>query len=176
MFQFAHEGQNCSSSNIYMKEEIAPGQLPPEIDNFSMMMLNNILTQFVEIDVDQKQAILKNIEKLDFGSMQYLGCIKISNKQTCVSILDKNQVDFMVASNFNKGRTLAVAHQSIFKDYLVKDKNWIIFLRNVILWLTKNKKSSKQKPIKILITASTYDPKIIKELARSSVFIELNCG
>jgi len=53
---------------------------------------------------------LKNIEKLDFGGKQYFGGIKISNQKTCVSIQGKDNVDFMVASKFNQGRTLAVAH------------------------------------------------------------------
>lgn len=45
----------------------------------------------------------------------------------------------MACTKYGDGRTVAFAHQSIFKEYLVKNKDWIILLRNIIRWIAKNK-------------------------------------
>lgn len=52
----------CSAGNNYgyILEQ------PPVITDFSAMILKDVLTQQIQLDQDQKEAIFKNIEKLDF--------------------------------------------------------------------------------------------------------------
>lgn len=45
----------------------------------------------------------------------------------------------MASAKFYEGRTLAFAHEDALGQFFVKDDNWIVFLRNVINWLTKNR-------------------------------------
>lgn len=80
----------------------------------------------------------------------------------------------MVSTNFYEGRVLTFAHSQIFKRFLVKDRNWTVFLGNVINWLTRSKPSSKEEPIKILMT--TFNPvvDICKALAKIPLFVEVS--
>ena len=80
----------------------------------------------------------------------------------------------MVSANFQKGRALTIAHEEIFTSFLVKDKNWIILLRNIIRLLTKNKPSSNEKPIKILMTTASPETNITKALKRASLFVQMH--
>jgi hypothetical protein len=41
-----------------------------------------------------------------------------------------------------------------FLSMLFKDDNWIIFMINIIAWITKDKQNSQDKPLKILMISS----------------------
>lgn len=77
----------------------------------------------------------------------------------------------MVSRNFGEGRALAIGNEDIFQELIVRDKNYVIFLRNIMNWLTNNKKNTKEKPLKILINTSTPFVGIKKPLACTSVFV-----
>lgn len=80
----------------------------------------------------------------------------------------------MACGNFGQGRVVGFSHEAFFKEFLVKDKDWIILLRNVVRWTTKNKVDTPQKPIKILMTTSSPNSELVPALARASVNVEIN--
>jgi len=58
----------------------------------------------------------------------------------------------LTSVKFEKGRVIVSGNDQMFDEFLFKDKSWTIFLRNIILWITNKFTSTKEKPIKILIT------------------------
>lgn len=48
----------------------------------------------------------------------------------------------MACSNFGQGRVVGFAHDSLFKEFFVKNKDWILLLKNIIRWITKYKLDS----------------------------------
>lgn len=80
----------------------------------------------------------------------------------------------MGCGNFGQGRVVGFAHEAIFKEFCVINKDWIILLRNIIRWITKNKADTPQKPIKILMTTSSPNSELIPALGRAMVNVEIN--
>lgn len=48
----------------------------------------------------------------------------------------------MGCTSFGNGRTIVFNHEAILKEFMALNKDWIIFMRNIIIWLTKNKENS----------------------------------
>lgn len=158
----------CSAKNVYSR--VIPKK-PVELTEFSSMILKAILSKHIELDRNQKEEIFKNVEQLDFRQGNYFGGVDILDENSCVSLLDHDNTTIMASSVFGEGKTIVFNHESIFKEFLGLNKDWIIFMRNIIRWLTKNKENSPENRIKILMNSASPNTKIISALERASLYI-----
>jgi hypothetical protein len=61
----------------------------------------------------------------------------------------------MSSITYGKGRAIALGSVLLYEQsMLFKDDPWIIFMRNIIAWITKDKQNSQDKPLKILMISS----------------------
>ena len=61
----------------------------------------------------------------------------------------------MSSITYGKGRAIALGSVWLYeKSMLFKDDSWIIFMRNIIAWITKDKQNSQGLPLKILMISS----------------------
>jgi hypothetical protein len=57
---------------------------------------------------------------------------------------------------------------------LFKDDPWIIFTRNIIAWITKNKANSPSQPLKVLIISSTVRTDFSSILRKVRFYVSVN--
>ena len=113
------------------------------------------LTQLSSAADDIKKSIFRFIEKIDFRPEANLGGMIITNKTDCVSLIIKENLTMMSSITFRKGRAIALGSVWFYQQsMLFKDDTWIIFMRNIIAWITKDKQNSQDKPLKILMISS----------------------
>ena len=58
----------------------------------------------------------------------------------------------MSSITYGKGRAIALGSVWLYEQsMLFKDDTWIIFMRNIIAWITKDKENNQDLPLKILM-------------------------
>ncbi len=61
----------------------------------------------------------------------------------------------MSSITYGKGRAIALGSVWLYdQSMLFKDDSWIIFMRNIIAWITKDKQNTQGLPLKILMISS----------------------
>ena len=61
----------------------------------------------------------------------------------------------MSSITYERGRAIALGSVWFYEQsMLFKDNSWIILMRNIIAWITKDKPNSQDLPLKILMISS----------------------
>lgn len=133
--------------------------------------MSSLLAHYIDHNKKDKEEILKNLNSMDFIHGNYFGVIQINNMETCESVWGTIDGEIIASCNYHKGRTVAIAFRNLFDLFYYPNKYCIIFLSNVINWVTHNKKNSKQTPLKLLLTTSNPKSNPSTYLDRASCFI-----
>ncbi len=80
----------------------------------------------------------------------------------------------MASATYGPGRAIAIGSVWFWEQsMLLKDDPWIIFMRNIISWITKNKANSPSQPLKILIISSNIRPELSSILRRARLYVSV---